>query len=422
MNHISSTFDWSRTSNRLSIPCSSKQPMNKITDSTYEELKQTLLGQFEDHYGTPATMLVAAPARVNLIGEHIDYCDGFVLPLAIDRHIMMAAVANGSSQANFTSLMLPDEKVTIMLDEQPTVGKPSWANVIRGVFDGFKNKDFWPLPGFDALVHSNVPLGAGLSSSAALEVSTATLVETMLGIEINPKNKALLCQAAEHKFAGVPCGIMDQFASVFGKKDHMVLIDCRSEEAQVIPFADDSVEIIIADTCVKHALTDGSYANRRKQTEIGLEILGKESWRDVSMDDLLEAQGNMNEQTFRRCRHVVSEIDRTQRAALALAHGKTEEVGELMAASHKSLRDDFEVSCKELDVMVEAAWDIGEAGGVLGSRMTGGGFGGSTVTIVRKENVDEVIQKMNQVYQEKTGIQPYIFATTAVDGAHAIDL
>lgn len=391
-------------------------------DNTYAGLKQTVLEQFKKQYGIPATLLAVAPARVNLIGEHIDYCDGFVLPLAINRHIMMAAAPNGTSGANFTSLMLPEEPVKIMLDEPPSAGKPTWANVIRGVVDGFRKKDYWPLPGFDVLVHSNVPLGAGLSSSAALEVSAATLIETMLGIEINPKDKALLCQKAEHEFAGVPCGIMDQFASVFGKKDHMILIDCRSEEAQVIPFTDDSVEVIIADTCVKHALTDGSYANRRKQTEIGLEALGKGSWRDVSMEDLLAAESEMDEQTFRRCRHVVSEIARTQRAALALSQGKTSEVGALMAESHKSLRDDFEVSCKELDVMVEAAWDLGEAGGVVGSRMTGGGFGGSTVTLAKKERVASVIAEMTRVYKEKTGITPNIFATTAVDGAHALVL
>ncbi|BDS07506.1 galactokinase [Oceaniferula spumae] len=391
-------------------------------DNSYEKLKKTLVEKFEDHFGTRPFFLVAAPARVNLIGEHIDYCDGFVLPLAINRHVMIAATPNGSERANLLSLMLPNQPATVMLDEPPKVSQPSWANVIRGVFDGFRNKDFWPLPGFDAVIHSNVPLGAGLSSSAALEVAAATMVESLLGIEINPKNKALLCQTAEHKFAGVPCGIMDQFASVFGKKDHMILIDCRSEEAQAIPFADDSVEIIIADTRVKHALSDGSYANRRKHTEIALSILGKDSWRDVTMEDLLSAEPNMNEQVFRRARHVVTEIDRTQRAAMALARGKTETVGQLMADSHKSLRDDFEVSCKELDIMVEAAWDIGEAGGVLGSRMTGGGFGGSTVTLARKDNAEEIMQKMAATYQAQTGIEPSIFATTAVDGAHSLGL
>jgi len=396
--------------------------MKENDDLSYQELKTTLIDAYEKRYGTKPLWVVAAPARVNLIGEHIDYCDGFVLPFAINRHVMMAASPNGMDHAHFTSLMLPDQPATVMLDEPPKVGSPKWANMIRGVLDGFRKKGFWPLPGFDTLVHSDVPLGAGLSSSAAVEVAAATLVESVLGIQIKPKNKALLCQTAEHEFAGVPCGIMDQFASVFGKKDHMILIDCRSEEAQAVPFTDDSVTVIIANTCVEHALSDGSYANRRKQTEIALAVVGKETWRDVTMEDLLEKQTEMSEQVFRRARHVVTEIDRTQRAALALSKGKTDEVGELMAASHRSLRDDFEVSCKELDIMVEAAWEIGEAGGVLGSRMTGGGFGGSTVTLARKEDAETIMKKMEEVYQEKTGIKPEIFATAAVDGAHALDI
>lgn len=366
--------------------------------------------------------LVAAPSRVNLIGEHIDYCDGFVLPLAINRYIMIAVTPNGTSQANLVSTMFPDDPVIVMLDEPPVVGKPAWANYFRGVLDGFRERGFWPMPGFDAMIHSTVPLGAGLSSSAALEVAAATVIEAMLGIDINPKNKALLCQRAEQKFAGVPCGIMDQFASVFAEKDHLVLIDCRSEEVQSIPFADDSVDVIIADTKVQHELSDGSYANRRKQTEIALSILGKDSWREVSIEDLEAGKGEMSKVVYRRARHVVTEIERTQRAAMALARGKTDEVGELMAASHKSLRDDFEVSCKELDIMVEAAWAIGEEGGVLGSRMTGGGFGGSTVTLARADKANAVMDEMSRRYKEKTGIEPHIFSTSAVDGVRIEEL
>ncbi|MBT8043456.1 MAG: galactokinase, partial [Verrucomicrobiae bacterium] len=332
-------------------------------EKAYAKQKEAVLEKFEEHFGMIPFWLVATPSRVNLIGEHIDYCDGFVLPLAINRYVMIAVAPNGTSQASIISTMFPDEPAVIDLDEPPVAGKPGWANYFRGVLDGFRKKGFWPLPGFDALIHSTVPSGAGLSSSAALEVAAATVVEGLLGIEINPKSKALLCQIAEQKFAGVPCGIMDQFTSVFAEKDHLVLIDCRSEEAQSIPFADENVDIIIADTRVQHELSDGSYANRRKQTEIALSILGKSSWREVSIEDLEASQGQMSEVVYRRARHVVTEIARTQRAAMAIARGKTEEVGELMVASHQSLRDDFEVSCKELDIMVTAAWDIGQQGG-----------------------------------------------------------
>ena len=384
-------------------------------DDAFQELKKLVHQEFEKQFSMTPFWIASAPSRVNLIGEHIDYCDGFVLPLAINRHIIIAAAPNGTSQANITSTLFPGQPATIMLDEKPLKGAPKWANYIRGVLDGFRIKDFWPLPGFDAVIHSNIPLGAGLSSSAALEVAVATLVEGLLGIEINPKNKARLCQRAEQKFAGVPCGIMDQFTSIFAKEDHVVLIDCRSEQAQPIPLADTTVEVIVADTKIQHELSDGSYANRRKQTEIALSILGKKSWREVSLKDLETAKQDMSEVVFRRSRHVITEIERTQKAAMAVARGKMDELGGLMQASHFSLRDDFEVSSKELDIMVEGAWAIGEKGGVIGSRMTGGGFGGSTVTLARSDKAEEVMAEMSRHYEEATGIKPHIFASRAVD-------
>jgi galactokinase len=391
--------------------------MIEHNDEAFLQLKKSAYEAFEQEFGTPPFWLASAPSRVNLIGEHIDYCDGFVLPLAINRHVVIAAAPNGTSQANMTSTLFPKTPAVVMLDEDPVKGDPQWANYIRGVLDGFRLKGFWPLPGFDAVVHSNIPLGAGLSSSAALEVTAATLVEGLLGIEINPINKALLCQRAEQKFAGVPCGIMDQFASVFAEKDHVVLIDCRSQQAQTIPLADTSVAVIIADTKIQHELSDGSYANRRKQTEIALMILGKDSWREVTLDDLESAKEEMSEVVFRRARHVITEIDRTQKAAMAIARGKMDVVGGLMQASHLSLKDDFEVSCKELDIMVEGAWQIGVSGGVLGSRMTGGGFGGSTVTLGRADQAESVMEQMSKHYKDATGIDPHIFATRAVDGS-----
>ena len=390
--------------------------MIEHADKIFESLKKEASDAFEKEFGVTPFLLASAPSRVNLIGEHIDYCDGFVLPMAINRHVVIAAAPNGMSQANVVSTLYPDKPATVVLDEPPVGGVPRWANYIRGVADGFRLKDLWPVPGFDAVVHSNIPLGAGLSSSAAFEVAVATLIEGMLGIEIKRKNKALLCQRAEQKFAGVPCGIMDQFSSVFAEEDHVVLIDCRSEQAQTIPLMDTTVEVIIADTKIQHELSDGSYANRRKQTEIALLRLGKDSWRDVTMDDLMAAKGEMSELVFRRARHVVTEIDRTQQAAMAIARGKMDVAGGLMQASHISLRDDFEVSCKELDIMVEGAWAIGEEGGVLGSRMTGAGFGGSTVTLARSDKVEAVMEEMNRYYKEATGIDPHIFSTRAVGG------
>ena len=396
--------------------------MVEDNDKAFQELKTTASEAFYQQFGMHPFWLASAPSRVNLIGEHIAYCDGFVIPLAINRHIVIAAAPNGTSQANLCSTLYPNKIVSIPLDEKPTPTSPKWANYTRGVLDGFRLKDLWPLPGFDALIHSNIPLGAGLSSSAALEVATATLVEGIMGIQINQKNKALLCQRAEQKFAGVPCGIMDQFASVFAVEDHVVLIDCRSEQAQAIPLADSSITMIIADTKIQHALSDGSYANRRKQTEIALAILGADSWRDVTMNDLLEAKPKMNDVIFRKARHVVTEIERTQKAAMAIARGNMAVAGGLMQASHMSLRDDFEVSCKELDIMVEGAWAIGKEGGVLGSRMTGGGFGGSTITLARSDRAESVMEQINEHYKKNTGIDPHIFSTRAVDGTKLDEL
>jgi len=396
--------------------------MTKEPDSVYDEQKSETIRHFEETFGVLPFWLVVAPARVSLLGEHIDYCDGFVLPIAVNRFVMMAVTPNGTSQANFSSTLFPDSPATIQVDEKLSTGDPAWANYIRGVLDGFREKDLWPLPGFDALIHSTVPVGAGLSSSAALELATATVAESLLGIKIQPKNKALLCQRAEQSFGGVPCGIMDQFITVFAKKDHALLIDCRSQEVQAIPFTDDNIKMIIADTRVRHELSDGAYSNRKKHTQIALSAIGKDSWRDVSFDDLEACKDQISPVVYRRALHIISEISYTQQGALAVARGDMEKLGELMTASHASLRDNYGVSCKELDLMVEAALEIGTAGGVLGSRLTGGGFGGSTVTLARADKVDDIIKSMRDYYQKATGIEPEIFYSPSSDGVWVEEL
>ena len=326
-----------------------------------------------------ATITAAAPGRVNLIGEHIDYCDGFVMPFAIDRYVVMAGCENQTTQARVTSA-LHDEVVIFDLSMPQEIAEPAWANYLRGVVRGFQDRGHH-IPGFDAYILSSVPGGAGLSSSAALECATATFLEGLLDTVLDTKEKALLCQKAEPDFANVPCGIMDQFASAFGKPNRLVLIDCKSGEPELIPFENPDLTVLISNTMVHHELSDGGYATRRKHTEEGLAILGKQSWRDVTSADLQVDWDKLGEPLNRRARHVVGEISRTIAAAAALARNDFETLGPLMAASHDSLRDDFEVSCKELDVMVEIARKIGRNGGVIGARMTGGGFGGSTVTL-----------------------------------------
>jgi len=365
-----------------------------------------------------ATITAAAPGRVNLIGEHIDYCDGFVMPFAIDRYIVISGCTNGSTQARITSA-ISEELVILDLTQLQEVAEPKWANYLRGVIRGFQDRGH-SIPGFDAYILSSVPGGAGLSSSAALECATATFLEGLLDTVLDTKEKALLCQKAEHDFAGVPCGIMDQYASAFGKPNRLVMIDCQTGEPELIPFENPDLTVLISNTMVHHELSDGGYAIRRKHTEDGLAIIGKNSWRDVSAPEVEANWEKLGDPVNRRARHVVSEISRTIDAATALANNDFETLGALMAASHHSLRDDFEVSCEELDILVEIADKIGRSGGVIGARMTGGGFGGSTVTLCETNKAAEIAAILANEYEKRTGIKPQIFASRPSRGAHLV--
>jgi galactokinase len=246
------------------------------------------------------------------------------------------------------------------------------------------------------------------------------LLEGLVDTVLDTKEKALLCQKAEHDFAGVPCGIMDQFASAFGKPNRLILIDCKTGEPELVPFENPDLTVLIANTMVHHELSDGGYAARRKNTEDGLAVIGKTSWRDATLADVEAHWDALGDPVNRRSRHVVGEIARTIAAAEALAKNDFEALGPLMAASHDSLRDDFEVSCVELDLMVEIARAIGRSGGVIGARMTGGGFGGSTVTLCESSKAREIAATLSNKYHEATGITPQIFASRPSLGAHLI--
>ncbi|MEO1832566.1 MAG: galactokinase [Akkermansiaceae bacterium] len=387
------------------------------TNMTVSELALRAKKELASNFGVESTLVAVAPGRVNLIGEHIDYCDGFVLPLAIERYVGIAARPNDSQTARVTST--GESTIEIDLSKAQEIADPKWSNYLRGVMRGFQDLEY-KLPGFDASIISSVPLGAGLSSSAALECAFATLLEGLVDTVLPMADKALLAQKAEHDFAGVPCGIMDQFASAFGMKDQLILIDCRSSEPEMVPFSDPSLSIIVANTNVSHDLSDGGYSNRRKETEDGLALTGKESWRDVTMEDVYAAQEKMGDRIFRRSRHVVTEIARTAQAVEAFKSCDFSNIGSLMESSHRSLRDDFEVSCDELDLMVALATEIGLEGGVLGARMTGGGFGGSTVTLCHSINAEAIARQMNDRYQAQTGIEPLLFVTRPAAGAHLV--
>jgi galactokinase len=294
--------------------------------------------------------------------------------------------------------------------------KGAWSNYPAGVIAGFAARGL-NTAGFDALVDSTVPFGGGVSSSAALEVSTATLLEVITGHKLDPVEKALLCQKAEHDFAGMPCGIMDQFISVMGKENHLLLLDCRSRKPELVPMTDPSVSLLITNTNVKHALTGGEYAKRRAQCEQAAKILGVPSLRDATAAQLENARNKMEEVVFRRARHIIGEIERTLHAAEGVRASNWPTVGQLMYASHASLRDDYEVSCPELDAVVDIAQSIGPKGGVIGCRMTGGGFGGCTVALVRADSVSAISERLTAEYEQRTKIKPTLFVSRPAAGA-----
>ncbi|MBL9167810.1 MAG: galactokinase [Verrucomicrobiales bacterium] len=374
--------------------------------------------RFAARFGREPRYVVAAPGRVNVIGEHTDYNDGFVLPMAIERYTVIAADPVSTTKIRMGSSQAEEE---LALDFAATVqpAEPRWGNYVRGVLAGFQKLQ-QPVPGFDAWIVSNVPLGGGLSSSASLEVAMATLLETLGGSPLEPVTKALICQQAEHEFAGVPCGIMDQFVSVMAQANHLLLLDCRSRATELIPLVDPQVSVLIINSNVKHELTGGEYAERRSQCEEAARIFGVRSLRDANRSHLESASPCLTPLVRRRARHVISEIERTIQAAREVRSGDWTEVGRLMYESHTSLRQDFEVSCEELDLLVDLAAEIGTAGGVFGSRMTGGGFGGCTVSLVAAGAVESIQRQIHDAYRTRTGIEASSFVSRPAAGARIL--
>ncbi|MCM2374150.1 galactokinase [Aporhodopirellula aestuarii] len=396
---------------------------NEITTETLAELADRVRETHKTLYGKPPEFVVAAPGRVNLIGEHVDYNDGFVLPMAIERYIVMAGSRpddDNEAQSQFHSISM-DSSCRLSSKDSPgnDPTAPGWACYVQGVLAVFE-QSVRQAPALNVSFDSTVPLGGGLSSSAALEVATATLLEAATATTLDMREKALICQKAEHVYAGVPCGIMDQFSSVFGKAGELMLLDCRSQEITAVPFGSDDVVLLITNSNVKHELNGGEYAERRSQCDAALKKIGKSTWRDVCMDDVKAARDQLSEPEYKRARHVVGEIQRTTQAADAISAGRWDEVGELMYASHDSLSGDFEVSCPELDLLVDLARDIDSEGGVIGSRMTGGGFGGCTVTLVKKDSAQSLMDALMSRYKAETSIEPSCFTSRPALGAHIL--
>ncbi|HYO23934.1 MAG TPA: galactokinase [Lacipirellulaceae bacterium] len=377
---------------------------------------------FAATFGQEPRWVVAAPGRVNLIGEHTDYNAGFVFPLAIERYVVLAAApprdrVAGDLHVRVHSTLL-GETAQFALDAlEPE--RRDWTSYLRGAIAGCMERGMAP-DALDVLVDSNVPMGGGLSSSAALEVATATLMEAVTGHTLDPVDKARLAQHAEHVYANMPCGIMDQFSSTLGEAGKLLLIDCRSETADLVALDDPGIAVLVINSNVKHHLSGSEYPERRAACEQAAQLLGVEALRDISTDELLARESELDPLLFRRARHVVSENERTIQAAEALQAGDWATVGELMYASHDSLRLDFEVSCPELDALVEIAREIGAGGGVIGSRMTGGGFGGSTVSLVESGREREIAENIGAEYTRRTGRTATAFVTKPARGAHIV--
>jgi galactokinase len=373
---------------------------------------------FRAVFGAPPRAVSAAPGRVNLIGEHTDYNDGFVLPMAIEPTTVCAGdvTTDGCVHVITSAATTP---VTFDLGAALTRGQPAWSNYVRGVVAGFQRRGT-RLTGLRMAIDSDVPRGGGLSSSAALEVSVAMTIAALAEASIDPMETVHLCRQAEHEFAGVPCGIMDQSIVVLARAGHALRLDCRSAGATYVAMTDPSVSVLIINTHVRHSLAAGEYARRRAQCEAAARALGVPALRDATPAALEACAGALDPVLVRRARHVISENARTLEACEALRTGAWPRMGTLMSASHASLRDDFEVSCAELDAAVAIASGLGEAGGVFGARMTGGGFGGCVVALVRAEAAEAVSAHVADRYRCATGRTATIFTSRAAGGARVI--
>ena len=371
--------------------------------------------EFRKRFGG-APRVYRAPGRVNLIGEHTDYNDGFVLPAALDVATSAAIAPRSDRMLNVHSLMI-DEAVSFDLDEAEPKARKHWSDYVRGVAWVLEAVGGHRLTGADMVIDSTVPLGAGLSSSAALEVATGYALLSNSGLTVDLTRLALACQKAENDFVGMRCGIMDQFIACHGAEGHALLIDCRSLDHRLVPI-DPGVRLVISNTMVHHEHAAGEYNLRRRDCEEGVKRLsaafpGIKALRDVTLDQLERHKDLLTPLIYRRCRHVVSENERTVRAADALASGDVALFGRLMNQSHVSMRDDFEISCREVDQMVELNQAVD---GVYGARMTGGGFGGCTISLVEAGAVEAFRRSVAKGYQAATGIEPQIFTSTAGAG------
>ncbi|MDE5726601.1 MAG: galactokinase [Duncaniella sp.] len=377
------------------------------------ELKEKITKAFADRFGGEGT-LYASAGRINLIGEHTDYNGGFVFPGAIDKVIMADIRPNGTDKINLYSLDL-DDTSTFGLNEEDAPSQ-QWARYIFGVCRETIKRG-GTVKGFDAVFAGNVPLGAGLSSSAALESCFAFAVNNLFNDDkIEKFELARIGQSTEHNYCGVNCGIMDQFASVFGKKDHLMRLDCRSMEFEYFPFDIKGHKLVLVDSVVKHELVDSPYNKRRESCERVAAQLGIETLRDAEMADLEAIKDRISEEDYMRARFVIGEKQRVLDVCEALGKGDLKTVGERMYQTHEGLSKDYEVSCEELDFLN----DIAREEGVTGSRIMGGGFGGCTINLVSDDKYDHFIKTVSEKFEKRYGHAPKIYPVIISDGARKL--
>ena len=382
-----------------------------------DQLVAEAVEAFTSRFGRPPRFAAAAPGRVNLIGDHTDYNDGYVLPMAIDRWTVILVDRSSQKQSTLWAIDL-DEVATVDLTAPLSPVAGSFANYLLGVVDQFTTRGH-SVTNLDLAVTSTIPMGAGLGSSAAIEVAMATVMEQVTGVQIDRLEKALLCRKAEHTFPGTPCGIMDMFIATLAQPNHALLIDCQSKTAEPISLPPaEQITVLIADTNVRHALASSAYAARRSTCRQVAATLGLDSLREADLGMLATAQ--LNEHQRRCARHVICESQRVLLAAAALKTNDLDALGELMFDSHASLRDLYEVSCPELDTLVDAAAELRAQGGVIGARMTGGGFGGCAVVVCRTGAVEKVSHRLQRQFARRFGRPPTIFSSTPAGPAHLL--
>ncbi len=370
---------------------------------------------FRQRYGTQARVY-RAPGRVNLIGEHTDYNDGFVMPVAIEFNVWIAIAPRDDRKLVLYSENF-SESAEIELDEPDSRARGQWSDYVQGVAIMLQ-KAGYALRGANMLIRGEVSIGSGLSSSAAIEVATGFALLENSGLPVDRVELAKLCRRAENEFVGARVGIMDQFVSCCGQTGQALMLDCRSLDYRLLPIPSD-VSLVICNTMVKHDLANGEYNTRRAECEEGVRRLSRRmpnvrALRDIRIEDLDRYRSDLPQTIYKRCRHVVTENKRVRDATLALEKADLATFGRLMAASHVSLKNDYEVSCPELDLMVELA---GQVEGVYGARMTGGGFGGSTINLVSKRTVEEFQRRVATAYEKSTGLAPQTLVSAAAEGA-----